>query len=239
MRISRPTGNWRKHLQRKLAPIGPAGPAGIQGPPGVPGADGADGPAGEQGLQGPAGEVGPQGPVGAQGAVGPAGPQGPASNKQIIDISGRWYLYADRRWVGFSVNYGAATENYSQSGGTGAEPNVLWYQLGPVILDGSSAKQLRIAGRCNSAQVTGIDVRLYHQTGPWSAHWDSAVETVRTLIGGADNLDFSEADMKRHILDMDETVVGDGYLLMMVRPVGAPTQTRYLTSSVSVVWESA
>jgi len=201
----------------------------LPGPQGPAGQDGAAGPTGPQGPSGPEGPEGPQGPEGQ------AGPPGSTSDSQIIEVGGRWYLHADNRWVGFPTTYGANSENYNQNGGTGAEPNLAWSHLGPLVLDNTVIKQLRIAGRANSTDVTGVDIRLFHQTGPWEGNWDSTSETTRTQLLAANNLDFSGADMKRHVLDIDQTVSGDGFLLMMVRPVGTLSTTRYLFTSVSIV----
>lgn len=218
---------------------GAAGPVGPQGPQGETGATGPAGPVGPQGAPGDVGEAGPTGPAGADGAQGPQGEPGPPTQRQVVDMGGRWYLYTDNRWVGFSLNYGSQTSNYNQNGGTGVEPNVIWSQIGPLILDGATVRKLRVAGRANSNEVTGIDLRLYHQTGTWDGAWDSVGETTRTQLLAADNVVFSNADLKRHIFDINQAVVGDGFLIMVVRPIGTLTTTRYLPSSVSLEWDMA
>jgi hypothetical protein len=154
-----------------------------------------------------------------------------------IEIGGRYHLYTDKRWVGFSTNFGSQTENHNQGAGTASEPVVIFNQFGPFVLDGSSVKQLCIAGRCDHAEASGIDVRLYHQTGPWSLGWDTLGETSRTLLLSADNLNFAGSAMRRHILNIDQPIVGDGFLLMMLRPVGVLSVIRYLVCSANIIVE--
>jgi len=154
-------------------------------------------------------------------------------------VGGRWYLYSNLRWVGFSFNYGAQTENHSQNGGVGTEPQILWHQLGPYLPDGATVHDLRIAGYANALEVTGIDLRIYHQTGPWAGTWNNAGDVTRTLLHASDNLDFSGGNMRRYNLNINAAVSGEGYLLMMVRPIGTLSSTRFLLSSANVQWSPA
>lgn len=162
-----------------------------------------------------------------------------AAPVQTIEIGGRWYCQPDNRWIGFSFAVGAKADNHYISAGNGAEPQLQWNQLGPIIMDGSVIKRLRLAGACNTAEVSGVNIRLFHQTGPWQGTWDSAGETTRTTLLSVNDLDFSNADMKRYIFDVDQSVTGDGFLLMSIQPIGTITTTRYFQSSISVELQPA
>ncbi|MEE9432784.1 MAG: hypothetical protein V3V15_00910 [Sphingorhabdus sp.] len=225
--------------------VGPAGPSGPQGGAGNAGLQGPPGGEGAQGPKGDIGDTGPEGLAGAEGEPGPVGPTGPqgsagaGASSQYIDIGGRWYLHNDNRWVGFSNIYSIQTANFNQTGGIGADPNIGWQNFGPLLLAGSRVTGLRFAGRVNSAAAGSIDIRLYHQTGPWDGTATNNAVIVRNLLLAADNVDFTGTGMHRHIFALDQQISADGYLLMFVRAAESIPSTAYLMSSVAVEWEIA
>lgn len=218
---------------------GPAGEPGAQGPVGPEGATGPVGPMGAQGPQGdigPAGEVGPQGAAGPQGVSGPAGP--PGSGEQSLFVGGRWYLYNDNRWTGFSNIWGAQTQNYNQNGGTGADPNLSWQNLGPLLKDGSMLKKIVFAGRLNSSAANAVDLRVYHQINKWDGTTGVNSIQQRDLILAADAVDFSGAAMHSHVFTLDQTLNGDGFLLVFARSAVPISSTAYLMSSVKLEYDA-
>lgn len=158
----------------------------------------------------------------------------------VLQISGRWYAYEDLRWVGFSDSYGAATENYNRTGGTGAEPAVAWSQLGPFLMQGASITGLRGSFRSSSAEVTHIDIRLCFQYGPWDGTWDSNGETIRDTVYSADSVELFDSDMIRHIASFPAyDCPEDGHVIMYIRPHGTLTAVRYVHSSLGLEFTGA
>ncbi|MDB4213361.1 DUF2793 domain-containing protein [Octadecabacter sp.] len=150
-----------------------------------------------------------------------------------IDFGGRWYCYSDNRWVTFSAAYGIQSENNSQNGGTGAEPNETWSSLGSFIEKDAQLARFKCGLRSNSTDVTGLDMRVYFQTGPWDVSWSNNASSTRTLVGPVDG-SIVAAGFNRIDLDLGGFVApDDGFLLVFLRPIGTRTSTRYIYSSMT------
>lgn len=224
-----------------------AGPTGATGPQGQTGPQGPQGPAGPTGATGPQGPQGPQGDTGPQGATGPSGPTGPTgptgangSSWRVADITGRWYMYTDRRWVTFSTAYGHSTENYQQSGGTGTEPNTVWGMFGPWIPAGSTIHRVVGMLLANTSEFGGIGVRIHHQSATSQAlfdagDWDTTGETARTLLFSTDDEPHTDTNWMPKNWDCGDYVTEvDGSVLVWIRPSGTPTGTRYLYGPLQI-----
>ena len=160
---------------------------------------------------------------------------------QAYPIGGRWYMNTDNRWVGFSSSYGSQTDNYNQSGGTGAEPAVSWANFGPFLLAGARVKRIKGMLRASSTEVTGFDVRVIFQTGNLdSGNWDSNGETTQTVLYSANNVAFTDTNWLAILWDLgDFNVPSDGVILVHIRPVGTITAVRYLYGPLSLEYELA
>ena len=239
---------------------GTPGATGLAGADGAPGATGATGPAGATGAAGADGADGADGlgwtggsyDAGTgvvtftsddglgfttgdlRGAEGPPGlvAEG-AEAARWLDFSGRFSALADKRWVCHGANYGVATENASQTGGTGADPSVQWNSFGAAVLSGETA--IRVSGllRSSAADITGVEVYVIHQTGP-AFSWDSAGETVVTDIDRF-TLSFEGVDWIAVDRAIDVPVPDGGSLIVWMKPIGTATATRYIHSNLGVV----
>lgn len=150
------------------------------------------------------------------------------------DIPGRWNCESDNSWVTFSQSYGIGSGQISQGAGIGAEPDLDWTHLGPLIPGGATMRRFHCAFRLSSDEITGLDVRVCFQSGPWQTGWNDAAQTVRTQLGAVD--DFG-ADMGFTVLDMDLgafVTPADGYFLVFIRPRGTLAATRFAYSSAYV-----
>ena len=166
-----------------------------------------------------------------------AGIQPGGAVSQAFEIGGRWYCNTDNRWVGFPTSFGTNSENFSQGAGTGASPSLSWDAFGPFMPAGRTLTGLNIIARTTHPEVTGMNLRLYYVTGPFDGTWDSAANTTRTLVHGADSLGLSRDSWSRHTADYTPfTCPADGMLLMFVQPLGAITAVRYIISTVQLVY---
>ena len=103
------------------------------------------------------------------GATGRAEFQSGAQVACRVDIGGRVYCYTDNRWVTHHSAFGAQTENVSSNGGTDAEPTKSWANMSVLVAQKSRLTTLEVALRPSSTEITGYDLRVYFQTGPWGA----------------------------------------------------------------------
>ena len=235
---SAPDGRAVVHLIGPAGPqgmIGADGPMGPQGLTGLAGLPGPQGTTGAPGIQGNPGPIGPTGTTGPQGVPGPAGPAGISPKiKYSLPFGGRWALNLDQRWMGFNT-LGPTVIPFAA--GTATEPTLLWNQLGPLVKNGDVMKRICFAGLIDHPEISAINFRLYHQSGQWTGTWDSPAETVRTLLLSANNVNFADSDFKTHQFAINQTLVGDGFLVMFVQPASAPTAVRNLAISGTVEWE--
>ena len=146
---------------------------------------------------------------------------------QRIPFSGRFTLNTDQRWVSWPNNGGAYTNNWTQNLGTGAEPNSVWTVSGPFSQIGDRIKRVIWWGRCNNADVTGIDVRLNQHSGPFGAadSWNSNAETVSLNVLSEDNVQSSNHwDINEFSTDVQMTA--NGILVLAMRPTNVPGANR-------------
>lgn len=156
------------------------------------------------------------------------------TSTSIVHIGGRWYMETNNRWISINTAYGHHRENHTQNLGTGSEPNVTWAQFGPILSGGDVVKRVRIIARAQNSQVTGMDIRVFHQYGPLSGTWDSNGETSRTVLVSADNQLLPSTDWRIFEYDVDITIpdTEDGFLIPVIRPVGTLTSRRYIYSTI-------
>lgn len=157
---------------------------------------------------------------------------------QRLDVIGQFRLEPTNRWNGFSASQSSNNGTFSNNGGTGVDPNVDWRDYGYFIRAGNIIKNVVIAGRTNNTEVTEIDFRLYHQTGPWTGTWDSNAETTRTTVISQNAVGFNLPDQKMASFNaINFTSPSDGFLLMYARPQGTITANRYLRCNVMIEYE--
>lgn len=148
------------------------------------------------------------------------------------ELGGRFYCYSDNRWITHSGSQGPAAENISNSGGTGVDPTLTWSDLGVLITQGTRLDRINLALRRNSAEITGYDLQVYFQTGPWDSDWSSDAQTTRTLIGSLTaepvGTGFARAEVDLGGFEAPD----DGFILMYLRPTGTISSTRYLYGGV-------
>lgn len=149
-------------------------------------------------------------------------------SRQIVPYSYRYSLLGDKRWCAPLENCGSA--NASENLGTGAEPNIAWRAKGVFVPAGSVLHAFRLAGNMNNTEITGLDLRVYFQTGPWNASWNSNGETTRQTLFSANDAGFDGGTaLQRLQIALDFTAPEDGYFFAAIRPNAAstPTATRY------------
>jgi hypothetical protein len=155
-----------------------------------------------------------------------------------VDIGGRVYCYTDNRWVTHNSAFGAQTENVSSNGGTDAEPTKSWANMSVLVAQKSRLTTLEVALRPSSTEITGYDLRVYFQTGPWGAGWTSNGSVTRTLLGSVDSATVADG-FNRVTVDLgDYEVSDDGFVVVFMRPIGTISATRYLYTSMFLTYLS-
>jgi hypothetical protein len=155
-----------------------------------------------------------------------------------VGIGGRVYCYTDNRWVTHHPAFGVQTENVFSNGGTGAEPAVSWEDMSALVSQKSRLTTLEVALRSNSTEVTGYDLHVYYQTGPWGAGWTSDGSVTRTLVGSVDNATVV-AGFNRVTVDLGRyEVQDDGFVMVFMRPIGTISATRYFYTSMFLTYLS-
>lgn len=159
------------------------------------------------------------------------GPCLPAASSAAItaqQFAGRFYFETDNRWVYPAVNYGFSAENHSQSGGTGVDPGFSYKAMGIPLRQGETVSGVTIIGTTNNVEITGVEFRLYFQTGLWDGSWDTDGESTVTLIGVETELFPLKNVMNRYDIAANFTAPSDGMLIPVVQPSGTITARRYL-----------
>lgn len=179
---------------------------------------------------------GDEGPPGPQGDIGPAGPVG--TSRQIAQISGRWYMEPDGRWQGFSAVYGAATENYAQGAGSGAEPTTAWFNQGPFCVAGTRIRGIRGMLRADDVLISGINLRLHFNKKPESGSWTSSSVVSQDVLASVDGFDLS--DLGWHKLDLSVpsyVTPTDGFLAVFMQPTGTVSTRRYVFGPLAIEFD--
>lgn len=148
------------------------------------------------------------------------------------EVGGRFYCYTDNRWVTYFTTHGTKNPNISAGAGTGTDPTLSWQHIGAMVEKDACLQFIKSAHRVNSTEVTGVDMRVYFQTGPWDTGWNSNGDVTRTLIGSVDN-GTAATSFSQTTIDLGNFIAPeDGFVLFFMRPVGTITATRYLYSSM-------
>lgn len=163
-----------------------------------------------------------------------------------LQSAGRFYFYADKRWVTFNTNYGANYVNNPSSGGTAAEPNVRWNDNSFYVPEGATLRNFYMYGRVNTADVT--DVEFFARVHDADFNADLAIDTaaevgaITVVPATALLLDQGAGDMvdmrsKKINLGNHTMGPGGGILVPYMRAVGAPTATRFYIGSYILEYE--
>ena len=156
-------------------------------------------------------------------------------------VSGRYYLYTDKRWVtSGDDNYGTAYFQLNEAGGTGATPTAEWEHRGLFVPAGTVLTEFYIVGRMSSTQVTDLEYYLVERkpTDPnaWESGYDNDNEMTNNLISndkwfnhtdGAFTGATNDIHRRKITLATPHLFVDDAYLTMYVRPEGNLGGTRY------------
>ncbi len=155
-----------------------------------------------------------------------------------VDVGGRFYCYTNNRWVTHQTSYGIQGENSSTNGGSGSDPVVGWEHMGMFLPQGAVLKSLDGFLRASSTEVTGYDVQVHFQTGPFDTGWNTDAETVRTSVatqsGNTFLPGFNRLDLDLGLFEAPE----DGFALIFIRPIGTITATRYLYGGLAMNYVS-
>lgn len=174
-----------------------------------------------------------------------------------IIFTGRYYCYADFRWVtGMDDNYGNTYYQNNESGGVGVDPIIEWEHIGIPIPVNLRVKQITIKARTNNTQIIDGEFAIYKRTpNPitrWQTGFDSdAEDTVVELYRGMwwnntdlDQPDFTGNTNDRHsrtfLMDTsnDANLFGEeSELLIYFKPTGINTANRYFMFSQMIELE--
>lgn len=156
----------------------------------------------------------------------------------------RVYCYTDLRWVGFNQQYGANLQNMNLNLGTNPSPNLDWDASGVLLPKNTKLERILIKGRCNSAQVTSLQLCVRSHETDFSL--DSAIDsnaevnTVEVLPPTDINLDpglGNSADMRIRSLSLGGYVTEfDTDIHIYLKPLGSPTTTRYFYASMALIY---
>ncbi len=164
---------------------------------------------------------------------------------QLVSYSGRFYMYSDSRWVTESDdNYGSGYYQFAENAGYGTEPIYEWEHMGTMVPAGKVIKNLRFACRCNSSNVTDLEMRVVCKMPNPSSRWQTGVDndsevTITELYSG----DFVDGTMSGNMQDMrmrkfdlnNFEAAEDCYLSIYIKPVRTGGGTKYLYSNWT--WE--
>ncbi len=159
-------------------------------------------------------------------------PSGARSIRRV-DLGGRFYMNVDNRWITFSTNYGIASENHSSSMGTASEPNTSHLGIGIYLRQGETLVDLHTAWRCNASDVTNVDVRMLFHTGLFDGTWNTAAETTQSVIHSEDGVPMTVGWSQYKPSVTEFTAPADGFFMLVIRPVGTLTATRYIYTNGS------
>lgn len=167
------------------------------------------------------------------------------SSTFLIPCSGRFYCYADLRWVTDSDdNYGPNYYQLNENCGLGVEPLIEWEHMGTYIPAGRRIRKLHFAGKSNNTQVLDLEMRVVIRKPSPITRWETGLDNdgedvVQTLYTGnfkTAAMTGNSNDFLRRELDLgDVEVTEDSMVSIYVRPVGVLTATRYFRATWS--WE--
>ena len=150
----------------------------------------------------------------------------PPVERSYIDWANRWSLFTNNRWVSFNLNRGHREASCTLNLGTGADPTLSFSQIGAVVKPGMRLTSFDVQGVTNNAQVTGIEYRLYHHYGN-ATPWNSVASTTRDQIVAGSFTYGGALEHAAHNISLDYVIPEAGYVVMVLRPVGNITATRF------------
>lgn len=164
----------------------------------------------------------------------PAGARVP----QQTELGGSWIAYPDQRWVSLSRAHGLMGDDHSGSGGTDADPALIWSDTGLYLPAGSRIETLMGRLRADgteAAAMTSYSLRIYFQHGPetpGSDGWNSGAETTRELVFGVDDAALSVGWRKLEATFAPYTTPADGSLLVYLKPGGSHLSEQQIISEI-------
>jgi len=170
------------------------------------------------------------------------------STPSFIPASGRFYCYADLRWVTNSDdNYGITYYQHAESGLTGADPVYEWEHQGMQLPKGVHIKNLLFAGRTNNNQIADLEIVVVErsQINPNASEsgWDNDNEMVNTVIyrdtwrNAVGTFTGAMNDRHRATIPINHTMSANSEISIYIKPQGTLTATRYFLASYT--WELA
>jgi len=111
--------------------------------------------------------------------------------------------------------------------------------MGVFLPQGASLQSLDGFLRSSSGEVTGYDVQLHFQTGPFNTGWDSDAQTLRSLVASQSSNTFLPG-FNRLGLDLGGfEAPADGFAALFIRPIGSINATRHIYSSLALRYLTA
>lgn len=166
----------------------------------------------------------------------------------VQQMSGRFYCYADNRWISSSDdNYGSNYYQFAESGGKADNPILEWEHQGVIMDKGETVRRLTFNARMNNTEVEDLEIRVYARfpTNPdkWRTGLSGDANMTNELIlsdmfmNPVDtpnwDLPFSGKTNTHHrrTINLDYQMPADGWLSLYVKPVGTIKSTRYVMAS--------
>jgi len=148
-----------------------------------------------------------------------------ARTREAVTFGGRWDCQPDSRWISFGFR-GPGGDVFAESDGTGAEPAANWGHLGIYLRADTVVHNLEALLRVTSAEVTGIDLRVFFVHGPAQGLWNGVGTSVVSLLS-VDGIAAS-SDWQNLVEPLgDFTAFTDGQLQVAIRPQGALTSRQF------------
>ena len=149
--------------------------------------------------------------------------------RQIMPYSYRHSVNSDYSWTAPTGNGSSLMATLDL--GTASEPSIAWPIKGIFVPSGSVLHGFVLAGHLSSEEITGLDIRLAFQTGPWNQSWSSAPSTVQTVLYSQDNMVMPPSvEMQRTYIPLSFVAPSDGYFFLAARatPTATLTSNYYL-----------
>lgn len=169
------------------------------------------------------------------------------NHPSIIHNSGRVYCYTDNRWVTDSDdNYGVNYYQFTESAGTGTNPNVEWEHKGVYLPAGTRISKIDFLGNSNNLEVTDLEISIMFRHPTSSTLWTTGINADSQMVNteihrdlffqAANAVPFTKSNTRYHhkrTIYLNYTVPNDGFVSIYFKPVGAITATRYYRCAYS------
>lgn len=168
----------------------------------------------------------------ATGAVSfPSG----ASVPSLMPVVGQWTCTTTADWAGFNGAYGISSGDHAENAGTGAEPALLWSDLGLPLSGGTVLNRWTGQLRASSSDLTSIDIRIFVQYGLPDGSLSSTADLTRDLLWGVDGFAMNGEGFVPIDVDLGGyTVPRNGSLTVYMRAANSPSQTNYVFASTNL-----